>query len=228
MLVRPLGPTLRMRSSLRAGASVTDTDFWAPASTLRAASGESVKIGVAPARLSMKACVVGSSWLMRFLRCYSTVLHPSPENAELSSLLANVGWPYGSLNWPPRSMTCCVSQSRVICRAFHARSVTRQSRLSTSSQSLTGGEAAMKTVFGLAMIVVVVPGASQRQAGNNMGRIGVLTDMSGVYAAPTGSGSVFAARQAAADFLVSRKGLKIEVIAGDHQNKPDIGASIAN
>src|SRR5262245_11725682 len=80
MLVRPLGPTLRMRSSLRAGASVTDTDFWAPASTLRAASGESVKIGVAPARLSIKVCVVGSSWLMRFLRCYSTALHPSPDN----------------------------------------------------------------------------------------------------------------------------------------------------
>src|SRR5262245_42387351 len=86
----------------------------------------------------------------------------------------------------------------------------------------------MKTVFGLAMIVVVVAGATQPQAANNTIRIGVLTDMSGVYAAPTGSGSVFAARQAAADFLVSRKGLKIEVIAGDHQNKPDIGASIAN
>src|SRR5262245_17280695 len=69
-----------MRSSLRAGASVTDTDFWAPVSTSRAAWGESVKIGFAPARLSMKACVVGSSWLMRFLRCYSPVLHPGPYN----------------------------------------------------------------------------------------------------------------------------------------------------
>src|SRR5262249_28281846 len=89
-------------------------------------------------------------------------------------------------------------------------------------------EAAMKTVFGLAMVVAVAAAATQLQAADNTIRIGVLTDMSGVYAAPTGPGSVFAARQAAADFLASRKGLKIEVIAGDHQNKPDIGASIAN
>ena len=34
--------------------------------------------GLAPARLSMKACVVGSSWLMGFLRCNLTVLSPSP------------------------------------------------------------------------------------------------------------------------------------------------------
>src|SRR5262245_34601350 len=86
----------------------------------------------------------------------------------------------------------------------------------------------MKTVFGLAMVVAVAAAATQLQAADNMIRIGVLTDMSGVYAAPTGPGSVFAARQAAADFLASRKGLKIEVIAGDHQNKPDIGASIVN
>jgi len=85
----------------------------------------------------------------------------------------------------------------------------------------------MKTVFSLAIVVAVAAAATQLQAADTI-RIGVLTDMSGVYAAPTGPGSVFAARQAAADFLASRKGLKIEVIAGDHQNKPDIGASIAN
>ena len=59
----------------------------------------------------------------------------------------------------------------------------------------------------------------------------MLTDLSGIYAAPTGPGSVFAARQAAADFVAAHaahKGRKIEVVAGDHQNKPDVGASIAN
>jgi branched-chain amino acid transport system substrate-binding protein len=62
-------------------------------------------------------------------------------------------------------------------------------------------------------------------------KIGVLTDLSGIYAAPTGPGSVFAARQAAADFVAAHaahKGRKIEVVAGDHQNKPDVGANIAN
>jgi branched-chain amino acid transport system substrate-binding protein len=62
-------------------------------------------------------------------------------------------------------------------------------------------------------------------------KIGVLTDLSGIYAAPTGPGSVFAARQAAADFVAAHathKGSKIEVVAGDHQNKPDVGANIAN
>jgi branched-chain amino acid transport system substrate-binding protein len=86
----------------------------------------------------------------------------------------------------------------------------------------------MKSIFGLAMAVSVVAAATQLQAADQTIRIGVLTDMSGVYAAPTGPGSVFAARQAVADFLALGKGFKIEIIAGDHQNKPDIGASIAN
>jgi branched-chain amino acid transport system substrate-binding protein len=87
----------------------------------------------------------------------------------------------------------------------------------------------MKAVFGLAMVVSVAAAATQLQAADHTIRIGVLTDLSGVYAAPTGPGSVFAARQAAADFLALGKGgLKIEIIAGDHQNKPDIGASITN
>jgi branched-chain amino acid transport system substrate-binding protein len=86
----------------------------------------------------------------------------------------------------------------------------------------------MKSIFGLAMVVSVAAAATQLQAADQTIRIGVLTDMSGVYAAPTGPGSVFAARQAAADFIALGKGLKIEIIAGDHQNKPDIGASIVN
>jgi branched-chain amino acid transport system substrate-binding protein len=59
-------------------------------------------------------------------------------------------------------------------------------------------------------------------------KIGVLTDLSGIYADPTGPGSVFSARQAVQDFAAGRPGSKVEVIAGDHQNKPDIGSSIAN
>jgi branched-chain amino acid transport system substrate-binding protein len=58
-------------------------------------------------------------------------------------------------------------------------------------------------------------------------KIGVLTDMSSVYSEGTGSGSLMAARMAAADFGGSISGKPIEVISGDHQNKPDIGSTIA-
>jgi branched-chain amino acid transport system substrate-binding protein len=59
-------------------------------------------------------------------------------------------------------------------------------------------------------------------------KIGVLNDMSGLYADISGPGSVEAARVAIADFGGSVSGKKIELISADHQNKPDIGSAIAN
>ena len=59
-------------------------------------------------------------------------------------------------------------------------------------------------------------------------KIGVLTDMSSLYADATGIGSVIAARLAAADFMKDHPNVKVEVLSGDHQNKPDIGSQIAN
>src|SRR5262245_38834853 len=85
----------------------------------------------------------------------------------------------------------------------------------------------MKAMLGLA-IAGAAAVATQVKATDDAIKIGVLTDLSGVYAAPTGPGSVFAARQAVADFLAAHKGRRIEVLAGDHQNKPDVGAGIAN
>ncbi len=58
-------------------------------------------------------------------------------------------------------------------------------------------------------------------------KIGVLNDRSGVYADIAGEGSVVAARMAVEDFKAAEKGLKVEIVAADHQNKPDVGASIA-
>src|SRR6266540_1479537 len=87
----------------------------------------------------------------------------------------------------------------------------------------------MKAVLRLAMIAAGAAAvAPPVKAADEAIKIGVLTDLSGLYAAPTGPGSVFAARQAVADFVAAHKGLKVEVVAGDHQNKPDIGAGIAN
>src|SRR4051812_40600179 len=57
-------------------------------------------------------------------------------------------------------------------------------------------------------------------------RIGVLNDQSGLYADIAGPGAVEAAKMAIEDFKPEAKGFRVEVLAGDHQNKPDIGAGI--
>jgi branched-chain amino acid transport system substrate-binding protein len=58
-------------------------------------------------------------------------------------------------------------------------------------------------------------------------RIGVLNDMSGPYADYQGLGSVVAAQMAVEDYGGKVAGRKVEVISGDHQNKADIGSSLA-
>ena len=58
-------------------------------------------------------------------------------------------------------------------------------------------------------------------------RIGVLTDLSGTYRDNTGPTSVAATKLALLDFGVSGKNYDVEVLVADHQNKPDIGVSIA-
>ena len=61
---------------------------------------------------------------------------------------------------------------------------------------------------------------------NGVLRIGVLNDMSSVYADFQGPGSVIAAQMAIEDFAKQSK-RKVEVVSADHQNKPDVGAGIA-
>lgn len=58
-------------------------------------------------------------------------------------------------------------------------------------------------------------------------KIGVLTDMSSLYSDDTGPGSVAAAKLAIADFDPAAHSMKVDLVSADHQNKPDIGASIA-
>ena len=59
-------------------------------------------------------------------------------------------------------------------------------------------------------------------------KIGVLSDMSSLYADIGGPGSVAAAKLAIADFTKDHPDVKVELISGDHQNKPDVGSQIAN
>ena len=59
-------------------------------------------------------------------------------------------------------------------------------------------------------------------------KIGVLSDMSSLYADIGGPGSTAAAKLAIADFMKANPNVKVELVSGDHQNKPDVGSNIAN
>ena len=80
----------------------------------------------------------------------------------------------------------------------------------------------------LAVGLVVFAGAAHAEIANDKVKIGVLTDLSGAYEQNSGNGSVEAAKMAAEEFGGKVNGKPIEIVAGDHQNKPDLGASIAN
>ena len=73
--------------------------------------------------------------------------------------------------------------------------------------------------------LVVAPGAPRAQAAPL--RIGVLTDMSGSFRNDSGPVSVAAVRQALEDFGPAGRGLSVEVLTGDHQNRPDVAVALA-
>ena len=58
-------------------------------------------------------------------------------------------------------------------------------------------------------------------------KLGVLSDMSSLYADIGGPGSVEATKMAVEDFDAAKNGMKIEVVSADHLNKPDVGSGIA-
>jgi branched-chain amino acid transport system substrate-binding protein len=81
---------------------------------------------------------------------------------------------------------------------------------------------------GLALLAWLTVGMTGVQAEElPVFRIGVLNDQSGLYADIAGTGSVEAVRMAVEDFRPENKGFKVEILSGDHQNKPDIGSAIA-
>jgi len=69
--------------------------------------------------------------------------------------------------------------------------------------------------------------ASSAMAQDKTVKIGVLNDMSSLYADIGGANSVIAAKMAVQDSGLPDKGWKIEVLSGDHLNKPDVGTNIA-
>jgi branched-chain amino acid transport system substrate-binding protein len=82
-----------------------------------------------------------------------------------------------------------------------------------------------RLVFAVAALVCAV--ASAQAQDDVVVKIGVLSDMSSLYSDIGGAGSVAAAKLAVEDFNPAAHGMKVEVISADHQNKPDVGASIA-
>jgi len=81
-----------------------------------------------------------------------------------------------------------------------------------------------KTGFILASLAgLLMAGAAYAQTAV---KIGVLNDRSGIYADITGEGSAVAAQMAADDFGKD-KGITVEIVSADHQNKPDVGSNIA-
>ncbi len=69
--------------------------------------------------------------------------------------------------------------------------------------------------------------AAQAQISDGVIKIGVMNDMSGLYADVSGPGAVVAAKLAVEDFGAAAKGMKVEIVSADHQNKPDLGSTIA-
>jgi branched-chain amino acid transport system substrate-binding protein len=78
----------------------------------------------------------------------------------------------------------------------------------------------------LAAAIALGSASASAQFTDGVIKLGVLNDMSGLYADIAGPGSLWAARKAVEDFGATAKGLKVEVIGADHQNKPDIGSNI--
>jgi len=78
----------------------------------------------------------------------------------------------------------------------------------------------------LAAAIALTGAAANAQYTDGVIKIGVVNDASGLYADITGAGSVWAARKAVEDFGAKAKGLNVEIISADHQNKPDIASNI--
>jgi branched-chain amino acid transport system substrate-binding protein len=86
----------------------------------------------------------------------------------------------------------------------------------------------MKTITGYAALALLCTALAPARAeiSDNVVRVGVLNDISGIFQDTNGMGSVEAARMAAEDFNGGGKNIKVEIVYADHQNKSDVGSAI--
>ncbi len=85
----------------------------------------------------------------------------------------------------------------------------------------------MKLKVSMLALMAALAGGSAALAQDKNVKLGVLDDMSGLYADLGGAGSVVAAQMAIEDSGLVAKGWKIDIVSADHQNKPDVGVNIA-
>ena len=79
----------------------------------------------------------------------------------------------------------------------------------------------------VASVAIMAASAFHAAADDKAVKLGVLTDMSGIFSDANGTGSVVAANMAVEDMAAELSGFSVEVVSADHQNKPDVGAGIA-
>jgi branched-chain amino acid transport system substrate-binding protein len=85
----------------------------------------------------------------------------------------------------------------------------------------------MKRMLGLVAAGLLAIGTAHAQISDEFVKIGVLTDMSGLYSDLSGQGSVIAAQMAVKDFGGKVAGKPIQIVSADHLNKADVGSGIA-
>ncbi|HEX6101872.1 MAG TPA: ABC transporter substrate-binding protein [Alphaproteobacteria bacterium] len=83
-----------------------------------------------------------------------------------------------------------------------------------------------KTLLAAVALCAIAAGSAHAEMSGGTVKIGVMNDMSGLYADLSGQGSVIAAQMALEDFGGNVNGTKVEIVSADHQNKPDIGSNV--
>ncbi|MDB5371175.1 MAG: transporter permease [Roseomonas sp.] len=85
----------------------------------------------------------------------------------------------------------------------------------------------LRTAAAASLVPAVAGIPARARAQSATLKIGVLNDQSGVYREISGPSSVACVRQAIVDSGITAKGINVEVVSADHQNKPDVGSTIA-
>jgi len=88
-------------------------------------------------------------------------------------------------------------------------------------------KAMRRNLLALAVAGAFGIGTANAQFSGNEIKIGVLSDMSSLYTDLAGAGSVVAAKMAVQDSGIEKRGIKVEIVSADHQNKADVGSAIA-
>ena len=85
----------------------------------------------------------------------------------------------------------------------------------------------ISTTLGAVSLLAIAASPALAQYKGPPIKIGVMNDMAGPYADIAGKGSVWAAKKAIEDFGAAKKGMTVEIVSADHQNKPDVGSAVA-